>query len=145
MTRGGAADWTIPGKELLLAACRGLPHDDHPVLEAAGELAQLHALRERTPVRQAAKLERRRTQLVRAIDRWMTLVTPVPPAPCARRETVGGVVDRLAQLTTQAYLPLAAAPDAVFYEAWLQVVETADRYEDLVDEMRGAARRAPTA
>ncbi|MET8774896.1 DUF4254 domain-containing protein [Nocardia sp. NPDC050713] len=137
-------NWMVPGKEQLVAACRGFPHDDHPMLEAAGELAQLHALRERTPAREVAKLDRRRDQLVRAIDRWMTLATPVPGgAAHAHSETVGRMVDRLAQLTTQACVPLAAAPDPVFYEAWVQVVELADVYQDLVDALQAGTRRVP--
>ncbi|WP_431969440.1 DUF4254 domain-containing protein [Nocardia sp. bgisy134] len=135
-------NWMVPGKEQLVAACRGLPHDDHPMLEAAGELAQLHVLRERTPRYEMAKLDRRRVQLVRSIDRWMTLATPVPGSGAhAHNETVGGMVDRLAQLVAQACVPLSAAPDPVFYDAWLQVVELADRYQDLVDALQTESAR----
>ncbi|WP_433202157.1 DUF4254 domain-containing protein [Nocardia sp. CA-107356] len=134
----------IPGRDVLLAAFRGLPHDDHPMLEAAGELAQLHEIRERTPVCEMAKLDRRRTHLVRAIDIWVTLAMPVPcTAAQLHTETVGEIVDRLARMTTQAFVPLAHAPEAVFYDAWVQLNELADAYQDLVDELRAGTRRLP--
>ncbi|MEU7629074.1 DUF4254 domain-containing protein [Nocardia sp. NPDC049220] len=139
-----ADDRTIPRKELLLAAFRGLPHGDHPMLEVAGELAQLHQVREHTPAGRSAKLDRRRQQLVRGIDRWITLATPVPRA-CApeHTETVGRVVDRLAILTSQAFVALAYAPEAVFYDTWIQIDELADSYQDLIDDLRVGIRRLP--
>ncbi|WP_194814526.1 hypothetical protein [Nocardia sp. XZ_19_385] len=136
-------NWMVPGKELLLAACRGLPHEDHPMLDAAGELTQLHVIRERTPACEMAKVDRRRTQLVRAIDRWVTLVTPVPlDNGYVHCESVGQVVDRLAELTSQA-IPLSQAPDPVFYDTWVRVGEMADTYQDLVDGLCAGTRRPP--
>jgi hypothetical protein len=40
-------------------------------------------------------------------------------------------------------VPLAQAPDAVFYDAWVRVNELADHYQDLVDELRAGTRRLP--
>ncbi|MFD0364442.1 DUF4254 domain-containing protein [Nocardia sp. GCM10030253] len=137
-------DRMVPGRDLLIAACRGLPHDDHPMLDAAGELAQLHEIRERTPVREMDKLDRRRAKLVRSIDLWVTLAMPVPfGAVGVHSETVGQIVDRLAEMTIQAFVPLAQAPDAVFYDAWVRVNELADIYQDLIDELRAGTRRLP--
>ncbi|MFX0576733.1 DUF4254 domain-containing protein [Nocardia nepalensis] len=134
----------IPGRDLLLAAFRGLPHEDHPMLEAAGELAHLHEMRERTPVSEMAKLDRRRAQLVRTIDIWVTLAMPVPgTAAQLHAETVGQIVDRLARMTALAFVPLAQAPEAVFYDAWVQLNELADAYQDLVDELRAGIGRLP--
>ncbi|WP_433710722.1 DUF4254 domain-containing protein [Nocardia sp. CA-084685] len=134
----------VPERDMLLAACRGLPHEDHPILEAAGELAQLHEIRERTPVCEMAKLDRRRDQLVRSIDLWVALVIPVPSSQAQlHSETVGQLVDRLARLATEAFVPLSAAPEAVFYEAWVQLNELADSYQDLVDGLCDGARRLP--
>ncbi|RJO74820.1 DUF4254 domain-containing protein [Nocardia panacis] len=139
-----ANDRILPRKELLLLACRGLPHDDHPMLEAAGELAQLHEIRERTPAGQMDKLERRRGQLIRSIDLWVTVATPAPVYGArAHTETVGQLVDRLARLTAQAFIPLACAPDPVFYDAWVCLAEQADAYQDLVDDLRCGARKLP--
>ncbi|MFQ6395254.1 hypothetical protein ACLMAJ_17520 [Nocardia sp. KC 131] len=137
-------DRMVPGRDLLIAACRGLPHDDHPMLDAAGELAQLHEIRERTPVCEMDKLDRRRAKLVRSINLWVMLAMPLPfGAAAVRNETVGEIVDRLAAITTQAFVPLAQAPDAVFYDAWVRVNELADHYQDLVDELRAGTRRLP--
>jgi hypothetical protein len=134
----------VPGRDMLLAAFRGLPHDDHPMLDAAGELAQLHEIREQTPVRETAKLDRRRAKLVRTIDLWVTLAMPVPStAASMHAETVGQIVDRLARMTAQAFVPLSQAPDAVFYDAWVQLNELADTYQDLIDELRAGTRRLP--
>ncbi|WP_280474657.1 DUF4254 domain-containing protein [Nocardia asiatica] len=134
----------VPGKELLLAAFRGLPHLDHPMLEAAGELAQLHETRERTPASQCDKLDRRRAQLVRGIDRWVTLAMPIPPpAAPEHTETVGHMVYRLAVLAAQAFAALSHAPESVFYDAWVRIDELADRYQDLIDDLRTGARRLP--
>ncbi|WP_141717530.1 DUF4254 domain-containing protein [Nocardia altamirensis] len=144
---GGAEvpnDRTIPGRDLLLAAFRGFPHDDHPMLEAAGELAQLHLARDRVPATEAIKLDRQRIQLVRTIDRWVTLATPVPElAAPEHTETVGRLVDRLAGMTAQAFAALAHAPEAVFYDAWVQIDELADVYQDLIDDLRAGLRRLP--
>ncbi|MGK8523375.1 DUF4254 domain-containing protein [Nocardia asteroides] len=134
----------IPSKELLLAAFRGLPHIDHPMLEAAGELAQLHQTRERTPASRSDKLDRRRAQLVRGIDRWVTLAAPIPPlAAPEHTETVGRMVNRLAMLAAQLFVALAHAPESVFYDAWVRIDELADGYQDLVDDLRAGAKRLP--
>jgi len=130
----------------VLAACRGLPHADHPMLDAVGELTELHEIRERTPARDLAKLERRREQLVRAIDRWITLATPVPDISARlHAETVGSLIDRLAQLTVQAYVESAHAPHTVYYDAWVRLHELADRYQDLIGELRAGTGRLPDA
>ncbi|MFC9896133.1 hypothetical protein ACFVMC_20800 [Nocardia sp. NPDC127579] len=114
------------------------------MLDAAGELTQLHMDRERTPVCELVQIDRRRTQLVRAIDRWMTLATPVPPpGEHWHYESVGRVVDRLAELTAQA-IPLDHAPDSIFYDIWLRVAETADAYQDLADGLCAGTLRPPT-
>jgi hypothetical protein len=134
----------VPGRDMLLAAFRGLPHDDHPMLELAGELAQLHGIRERTPLCDMAELDRHRARLVRSIDLWVTLATPVPSsAALMHTETVGQIVDRLARMTNQVFVPLSRAPDVVFYDAWVQLDELADVYQNLVDDLRAGARRLP--
>jgi hypothetical protein len=91
-----------------------------------------------------AKLDRRRAKLVRAIDLWVTLAMPVPFCIAGvHGETVGQIVDRLARMTTLAFVPLALAPEPVFYDAWVQLNELADAYQDLVDELRAGTRRLP--
>lgn len=131
-------DWMLPGKGSLLAACRGRPAAGHPMLAAAGELTRLHATRERTPWGRTGPLDRRRVQLVRAIDRWVTLATPVPGEreEPADEQTIGQLVDRLAHQTVLAYLP-----DDPAYPASPRMVALADNYQALLDDLR--TRRPP--
>ncbi|MET7767560.1 hypothetical protein [Nocardia sp. NPDC005366] len=138
--------WLVPGKEMVVAVCGGLSHDGHPMLEAAVELARLHEIRERTPLSEAAGIDRRRLQLVRSIDRWMTLTTPVPYGEVGTYDmTVGQVVDRLAERVTQVCVTLAHAPESVLDSVWVRVHELADTYQDLVDGLRAGTHRVPDA
>ncbi|MFD6221599.1 hypothetical protein [Nocardia asteroides] len=135
----------LPGRTELLAAFRGLPHDDHPFLDAAGELALLHESRERTPLSELGSLDRRRAQLMRAIDRWVILAAPVPFAAADEHcETLGGLVDRLAGLCVQVFVVLAGAPDPVYYDEWVRLDELADTYQRLVDDLSAGIRTLPT-
>lgn len=134
-------DWMLPGKSSLLAACRGRPFAGHPMLAAAGELARLHATRERTPSARTGPLDRRRVQLVRAIDRWVTLATPVPSEQARPgEETIGRLVDRLAHHTVLAYLP-----DDPAYPSSPRMIALADCYQALLDDLRTGTRRPPAA
>jgi len=143
---GTGDHWLVPGKEMVVAVCGGLTHDGHPMLDAAGQLARLHEIRERTPLSEAAGIDRRRLQLVRSIDRWMTLTTPVPYHEVGTFDaTVGQVVDRLAERVTQVCVTLAYAPDSVVDNAWSRVYELADAYQDLVDGLCAGTHRVPDA
>ncbi|MFC4126592.1 hypothetical protein [Nocardia rhizosphaerae] len=134
----------LPGRDALLAAIRGLPHDDHPLLDAAGELATLHQLRERTPLSEVATLDRRRGQLMRAIDRWAILAAPVPFAAADEHcETLGGLVDRIAGHSVAAFVSLAGAPDSVYYDEWVRLEDLARTYQRLVDELWAGVRTLP--
>ncbi|MBC7302548.1 MAG: hypothetical protein H5T78_16595 [Nocardia sp.] len=134
----------LPGRDVLLAAFHGLPHDDHPVLAAAGELALLHQLRARTPLSESERIDRRRAQLMRAIDRWVILAAPVPPAAADEHcETLGGLVDRLAQHCSRAFAAPAGAPASVFRDEWLRLDNLADSYERLIDDLWSGARSLP--
>ncbi|HLS79097.1 MAG TPA: hypothetical protein VK083_20150 [Nocardia sp.] len=133
-------DWMLPGKGSLLAACRGRPAAGHPMLAAAGELARLHATRERTPWSRTGPLDRRRVQLVRAIDRWVTLATPAPGPGDADEQTIGQLVDRLAHQTVLAYLP-----DDPAYPASPRMVALADRYQARLDDLRTGTGTPPAS
>ncbi|MFE1591717.1 hypothetical protein [Nocardia sp. NPDC058705] len=142
--RHSAREAMLPGRDVLLAAFRGLPHDDHPILDAAGELAVLHQLRERTPLSESERIDRRRAQLMRAIDRWVILAAPVPPdAADEHCETLGGLVDRLAQHCSQTFVALAGAPESVFYDEWIRLDDLADTYERLIDDLWSGVRSLP--
>ncbi|MFC6012785.1 hypothetical protein [Nocardia lasii] len=134
--RQSARAGMLPGRDVLLAAFRGLPHDDHPILHAAGELALLHQLRERTPCGQAERIDRRRAQLMRAIDRWVILAAPVPPAAADEHgESLGDLVDRLAEHSS-----VVASTD----DAWTRLDHLADSYERLIADLWSGARSLPT-
>ncbi|MFC9871418.1 hypothetical protein [Nocardia salmonicida] len=134
----------LPGRDVLLAAFRGLPHDDHPILDAAGELALLHQLRERTPLSESERIDRRRAQLMRAIDRWVILAAPVPPAAADEHcETLGYLVDRLAKHCFMTFVALAGAPESVFYDEWIRLDDLADSYERLIEDLWSGVRSLP--
>lgn len=143
-TRFSAVGVRMPHREMLLAALRGLPHDDHPVLDAAGELAVLHQVRERTPASRTIAVDRRRAQLMRSIDRWVILAAPVPSADAEEHcDTLGGLVDRLAEHSVRAFVALAHAPESVFYDEWVRLDDLADTYQRLVEDLWAGVRSMP--
>ncbi|APE36064.1 hypothetical protein BOX37_21425 [Nocardia mangyaensis] len=142
--RHSARATMLPDRDVLLAAFRGLPHDDHPILDAAGELALLHQLRDRIPRGEAERIDRRRAQLMRSIDRWVILAAPVPPAAADEHsETLGDLVDRLAMHSAQAFVVLAGAPESVFYDEWVRLDDLADSYQRLIDDLWAGVRSLP--
>ncbi|WP_330251434.1 hypothetical protein OG874_35650 [Nocardia sp. NBC_00565] len=135
----------LPAKDSILAACRGFPCiTDHPMLDAAGELAVLHQTREHTPWCQLEDIDWHRAQLMGVVDDWVRLATPVPfPAAKVHTHTMGQVVDQLAALTVQTYMALAAAPPGLFYDSCVQLDELGDAYRDLADDLSRGIRRLP--
>lgn len=134
----------LPGKDAILAACRGFPQDDHPVLDAAGELTELHRVREQTPWCEISHTDWHRRELIRVIDRWFSAVTP-SPSPTARLEgrSIGEVVDLLAELTMHAHIALAHGSDAAFGDAHARLNAMANTYQDLIGDLAGGTRRLP--
>lgn len=117
---------------------------DHPMLDAAGELAILHQTREHTPLCALEDIDWQRTRAMLAIDQWAVAATPIPfPAARLHTHTMGQVIDQLAQLTVHTYIALAAAPDGLFYDASLRLAEAAGAYQDLADELACGLRRLP--
>ncbi|WP_043678283.1 DUF4254 domain-containing protein [Nocardia vulneris] len=134
----------IPGRELLLMACRGMPLiTAHPILDAAAELAQIHAELETTATPDE-RLSWHRIQLVASIDTWVRdTVPPAFPAAPLHTETLGQVVDRLAQLTHHTFVALAYASDALYGDAWARLLDLASGYQNLIDELHNGTRRLP--
>ncbi|MFF0489528.1 DUF4254 domain-containing protein [Nocardia sp. NPDC003482] len=133
---------SLPPKDLLLQACRGLEPGDHFVLRCARRLAELHE--RRLAAAETAEIDRERAQLVHEIDRWV--IAKLPPAPGGARlhtETVGTVVDRLAQFSALAYLALTSTPDWLAHDAWRRLSELATAYADLVSEIDAGRCRLP--
>ncbi|MGO4617897.1 DUF4254 domain-containing protein [Nocardia sp. 2YAB30] len=134
----------LPGKDSLLEACRGWPKGRNPILTAAGELAELHEVRLRRPAGETDEIDRARLRWAEAIDRWVAVMTPVPsPHALLHTETVGHIVDRMAQLTAHAYLMLTNGFEMVFYDVRTQLDDLATGYEDLVTELHAGTRRLP--
>ncbi|WP_280315406.1 DUF4254 domain-containing protein [Nocardia abscessus] len=134
----------LPTKELVLHACRTVPRLDHPVLASAHLLAGLHKRRLRCELDGANDIDRHRARLVLAIDRWVATEAPPPHGGAhMHTETVGMVVDRLAQFSACAYEILSGAPEWAVHNAWERLSELALGYEDLAYEVAAGLRRLP--
>ncbi|MGY2116006.1 DUF4254 domain-containing protein [Nocardia gipuzkoensis] len=135
----------LPGKDELLMACRGfpLPADD-PVLSAAAELAVLHQRREQTAWEALAVIDAHRSQLINTIDTWVQTVIPQPVSGArVHTQTMGQVIDRLAQLIAHTYTTLAGASEEVFWQSAEVVDDLAIAYTGLVEELLAGTRRLP--
>ncbi|WP_405490875.1 DUF4254 domain-containing protein [Nocardia sp. NBC_00511] len=136
----------FPARNRLLAACWGGAGENHPLLEWAGELSGIHQRRLSRPDQVAdAEVERRRVAAIREIDSWVARQLP-RSLGCARlhTETVGMVIDRLAQLSACAFVELSGAGIGLC-ETWERLAELAIGYEDLKDELTCGRRRLPCA
>ncbi|MFI6167397.1 DUF4254 domain-containing protein [Nocardia sp. NPDC051052] len=134
----------LPSKALLLEACRTAPSTGHPVLESAHLLAGLHERRTRIGLGAAGDIDAHRARLVLSIDRW--IATELPPAHGAAHmhsETVGMVIDRLAQFSVSAHETLFSAPEWAVHIAWERLAELALGYHDLAFEVSAGFRRLP--
>lgn len=119
----------VPDSTALILRMRGVTAVRHPMLDAADELAALHAIRLASEGDALGELDAQRLRLVRAIDRYITLVTPAPGESARRHtETVGAVVDRLANWCTLASANVEV--EAEFAEAYVR--QLADGLDDLI-------------
>ncbi len=134
----------LPSKRQVLLACRGTSFPEHPVLSAAQELTELHGRKMTAAPDACAELDSLRNELVHTIDCWVT--SRLPPSHGAARvhtETLGAVIDRLAQLTAHAYAALAHASGRELTDVWESLAELAVGYEDLASEVCTGRRRLP--
>ncbi|WP_067700678.1 DUF4254 domain-containing protein [Nocardia jejuensis] len=139
-----AAVHPLPTKDLLLQACRGLPSVDHPLLRCAGLLADLHEQRLNASASETGPIDFDRVRLVLDIDRWVAAELPKAATDAhLHTETVGTVVDRLAQFSALAYLTLSMSPDAAMQEAAQRLTELAVAYEHLAGDLAAGRRRLP--
>lgn len=133
----------LPTKGEVLRACRGVEHAAHPILRVAYELTCLHESRlaDRS---WTDDIDCRRTKLVREINHWVHAhLSPAHGGASVHTETLGAVIDRLAQYTATAYAALASATDNDLGDAWEALAELAIGYEDLADELAAGRRRLP--
>nr|WP_232110719.1 DUF4254 domain-containing protein [Nocardia wallacei] len=135
---------SLPLKHSLLEACRGTAQDDNFVLRCACRLAELHEQRLGGTTSAVRGIDRDRARLVHDIDQWVA--TQLPRAHGGARlhtETVGTVVDRLAQFSALAYLTLTDAPESTVREAWRRLSELATAYDDLAADVSAGLCRLP--
>ncbi|WP_245562431.1 DUF4254 domain-containing protein [Nocardia araoensis] len=113
-------------------------------MTAARDLAALHEHRLAAGLAQAESIDHCRARLVGDIDRWVTArLRPSLGAARVHTETVGSVIDRLAEYTALAYAALATSSTWVLGDAWERLAELAVGYEDLKDEVAAGHRRLP--
>ncbi|MEV0031896.1 DUF4254 domain-containing protein [Nocardia sp. NPDC050793] len=90
--------------------------------------------------------ERRRSELVMAIDDWVARSVPQHRLGATlHTETVGAVIDRLAESSVRAHHALMTldAHDELLHCAWHHLAELADAYDDLVRDVIAGRRRLP--
>jgi hypothetical protein len=141
---------------MLLQACSGIVVVPHPVLLVAYELASLHEARlivspeagEPTSAwfaDMARDIDGLRTELVRAIDRWVSANKPTPfGAAYLHSETVGMVVDRVAEFSVAAHSALEhGVAELNRHYLWQRLTEVAIAYADLAFEIHTGVRKLP--
>ncbi|WP_269782991.1 DUF4254 domain-containing protein [Nocardia terpenica] len=130
---------------MILEACAGRVHLPHPVLRAACELASLHRERLGADSEGLAEIDCQRTRLVHRVDQWVA--SAMPPAhggAFMHTETVGSVVDRLAQFSVCAYAALARSTSQWdLHLAWQRLAELSLGYGDMVFEISSGTLRLP--
>ncbi|MEV4129688.1 DUF4254 domain-containing protein [Nocardia sp. NPDC049707] len=124
-------------------ACRRRSPQGHPVLRAVGELVRLHERWVAEPDR-TRELDRARAELVHDIDCWVARSLPVAHGGARlHTETVGAVLDRIAQLSLCADAALARAGTDECHAAWTRLAQLAEGYRDLAEEIGAGIRRLP--
>ncbi|UGT64715.1 DUF4254 domain-containing protein [Nocardia asteroides] len=119
------------------------PRDDHPLLRGIHLLAGLHERRLREDV-DATHFHAGRQTIALTIDHWVATELPVPRGGARMHtETLGSVLDRLAQHCALAHAALSSAPKGQVHEAWELLAELALGYQDLAVDLTAGARRLP--
>ncbi len=144
----------LPSSDLLLRACRGHRVIGGPILWFARDLGVLYERQlgrgGSTPDPDSAlivEIDKRRLELVMAIDDWIVrTVAQRRPGATLHTETIGAVIDRLAEASVQAHHTLMTldANDDALHSAWHHLAELADGYDDLVREVVAGRRRLPS-
>ncbi|MBF6297663.1 DUF4254 domain-containing protein [Nocardia amamiensis] len=136
----------LPAKHQVLQACRGELQEGNQLLRCAHELTTLHERRLSAQCDSLDEIDALRASLVRDIDRWITVqLPPAHGAAHVHTETMGSVIDRMAQFTAHAYAALASASEWDLWDAWQRLAELAVGYDDLAAEVCAGVRRLPGA
>ncbi|WP_280206038.1 DUF4254 domain-containing protein [Nocardia cyriacigeorgica] len=143
----------LPTSDLLVRACRGHRVIGGQLLWYARDLAKLHERRLGgrggsidTRPSTVVEIERRRGELVMAIDDWVVRNVPQHRLGATlHTETIGAVIDRLAEASVRAHHALMTldAHDDLLHSAWHHLAELADAYDDLVRDVLAGRRRLP--
>ncbi len=136
-------DRSLLSGEALLSAIRGHHVGDHQLAQLACELGGLH---HRRLLGRDSECCRRRTELVSAVDVWMGAHLPIPhPDARVHTETLGAVIDRMAETQVRAYhLLMTVDPsDPQVHADWYRLAELVDSYTDLVTGLSHRAIRLP--
>ncbi|WP_433524047.1 DUF4254 domain-containing protein [Nocardia pseudovaccinii] len=134
----------MPSKDMILQACAGTVAIQHPILQAAYELASLHEARLDQKADIGA-IDHERDRLVSRIDSWVTADQP-PAFDAAHQhtETVGMVIDRLAQFSVDARsASMQSTSTLVSRYTQHRLTELAAGYSDLCFEIAAGTRRLP--
>lgn len=143
----------LPSSDLLVRAARGHRVVGGQLLWYARDAAIVHERRlvgrggsmVTEPVLLLA-IERRRLELVMAIDDWVARNVPQHRLGATlHTETIGAVIDRLAEASVKAHHALMTldSDDDMLHSAWHHLAELADAYDDLVRDVRAGRRRLP--
>lgn len=134
----------LPSKDMILQACAGSVAVPHPVLQAAYELGSLHKAR-LDPGADLSAIDRERARLVCRVDGWVSAgLSPAFDAAYLHTETVGMVIDRLAEFSVDAHAAAEQNTLTVqFRHAQLRLEELALAYGDLCFEVMAGTRRLP--
>ncbi|WP_225732232.1 MULTISPECIES: DUF4254 domain-containing protein [unclassified Nocardia] len=135
----------FPSKNMVLEACAGTVVVPHPILQAAYELASLHEARLGTAVDTTNEIDCARAKLMHDIDCWVSAEKPQPlEAAYLHTESVGMVVDRIAQFSVDAHTALAyGLPESQVHHRWQRLAELAVGYSDLAFEISTGTRALP--
>ena len=143
----------LPTSDLLVRACRGHRVVGGPLLWFARDLAILHERRlvgrggsVSTDPATILEIERRRIELVMGIDDWVARSVPQHRLGATlHTETVGSVIDRIAESSVRAHHALMTldAHNEQLHVAWHHLAELADAYDDLVRDVLAGRRRLP--
>ncbi|WP_245550783.1 DUF4254 domain-containing protein [Nocardia paucivorans] len=143
----------LPSSDLLVRAARGHRVVGGQLLWFTRDLAVLHERRlvgrggsMVTDPEQLLEIERRRMELVMAIDDWvMRNVPQTRMGATLHTETIGAVIDRLAEASVRAHhaLMTLVSDDELLHSAWHHLAELTDAYDDLVREIMAGRRRLP--
>lgn len=135
----------LPPKSLLIRACASTAIPTHPILLACRELACLHRARLDYSNTNIPEIDNARQNAVREVDRWLSASgTQTPTAPFLHTETVGTVIDRIAEYSIAAQAGLARGVRELHrHYLWHRMSELAVAYEDLATEIHAGRRRVP--